>query len=60
MDKEQKYTLDEARQIFAEDECSVHGHDYEHIVEGSHVNLVRVFCGRCGSFWNVSGHGESR
>jgi hypothetical protein len=42
-----RYTLAQARQILAEQECHHDGHDLEQ-VRGDGLRIVRLICGRCG------------
>jgi len=46
--EQQRYTLDEARQLLAEQECRREGHDLEQIRDVGYV-VIRVLCTRCGA-----------
>ncbi len=45
--REGRYTLAEARQLLAEQECAGRGHDLDQIRNGA-GDSVAVFCERCG------------
>jgi hypothetical protein len=47
---EEKYTLAEARQKIAEEDCLRHGHELNQMLTASGAT-VRVVCERCGTAW---------
>lgn len=49
-----RYTLDEARAVFAREECSMHGHDFDVVVALGGLEPVSLICSRCGRTWTVS------
>jgi hypothetical protein len=53
MTEEVRYTLTEARQVFAKQECMRSGHDYDHIMQGD-GELQKLVCSRCGRSWTVT------
>lgn len=53
-DGEPRYTLAEARQLLAEQECAREGHDLEQARSGAGA-MLSVFCGRCGMSFTPAG-----
>lgn len=49
---EPRYTLAQARQRLAEDECAEHGHDYDIVT--SDAGPVAIDCSRCGRRWDYT------
>jgi hypothetical protein len=49
---EQRYTLAEAKQKIAEEDCKFLGHDFEHVTS-TNGTLVALCCARCHAGWKV-------
>lgn len=45
---EPTYTLDEAREVLAREQCIHFGHDWQVVMAGPWDVPVKIFCGRCG------------
>lgn len=52
--REERYTLEEARRRLAKDECLMHGHDTDQLVDPSSGEIVGLLCSRCARSWKVT------
>lgn len=52
MADEDRYTLEEARRIIAQQTCAMRNHQYE-IIESIGAGPSSLICGRCGKSWDV-------
>lgn len=50
--QQKRYTLEEAKLELARRDCTVLGHDFEHVTDSGN-NPTRVVCARCLAYWRV-------
>ena len=59
MSEEKKYTLDEARDLIAQEKCREHGHYFDVYTAFGTPDPIFIMCNVCGKKWELAHvHGQ--